>query len=90
MSPTLLDLPDELLICISEQLIDTKLALQNLVLANRRLSAIAEPALYRSVFFRKPSELARLIGVIKDSPRRMNGIHHLDVRAQRLVVLATP
>ncbi|KAK4555110.1 hypothetical protein LTR86_007876 [Recurvomyces mirabilis] len=79
---TLLDLPDELLVCISEQLADSKEALRELILACRHFRAIVEPILYREIFFRKPNVLARLLAAFKAAPNRLNSIHKLDARCK--------
>ncbi|KAK5109663.1 hypothetical protein LTR62_006785 [Meristemomyces frigidus] len=76
------DLPDELLICVCEQLADSKAALRQLVVTSRRLQAIAEPVLYRHIFFRKQSELANLLVSVESSPSRTKAFRELDVRCK--------
>ena len=74
------DLPDELLLSIAECLEGNRKALQSLVLTCRRLQDLSEPTLYRSIFFRDPKKLRRLIDAIEDTPRRKCGIRSIDAR----------
>ncbi|KAK0289207.1 hypothetical protein LTR54_014574 [Friedmanniomyces endolithicus] len=80
MPSALCELPNELLANIAEHLQFESSALRSLARTSRSFQAIAEPVLYRSVFFRTGAQLTNLKHALASEPWRYPSIHTIDVR----------
>ncbi|KAK1079375.1 hypothetical protein LTR33_006444 [Friedmanniomyces endolithicus] len=80
MSPALCELPNELLANIAGHLLCEPSSLRSLARTSRHFQAIAEPILYRSIFFRTGAQLIRLQQSLASEPWRFKSVHTLDVR----------
>lgn len=86
MAASLLDLPDELVIAILAQ-VDDLIALRYAARCSRKVQALAEPFLYRDIFFRSGTEAVRLANSLHSRHQRCRAIRTLDVRCKRRVAM---
>jgi len=80
MPSALCELPNELLANIAEHLQFDFSALRSLARTSRSFQAIAEPVLYRSIFFRNGAQLYSLQDALACESWRYRSIHTVDVR----------
>jgi len=69
-SPTLAELPDELLIQIFELLLPSLRDLCTLCLVSRRINSVADPVLYKSILFDTPRHHLTFSESLVSRPRR--------------------
>ncbi|CAK3998425.1 Hypothetical predicted protein [Lecanosticta acicola] len=84
MAVKLCDLANEVLSLIAEQLEGDTESLQALRGTSSRFRAIAEPVLYRHLFFRDYDKITSLVPFLlqPDSPSRLKAVHSIDARPQ--------
>jgi len=82
MPSALCELPNELLANIAEYLQSEASDLRSLARTSRSFQAIAEPVLYRSIFFRTGAQLTRLQHALTCEPWRFTSVRILDVRCK--------
>ncbi|KAK0248698.1 hypothetical protein LTS16_013610 [Friedmanniomyces endolithicus] len=80
MPSALCELPNELLANIAEHLQFDFSALRSLARTSRSFQAIAEPVLYRSIFFRNGAQLYSLQDALACESWRYRSIHTVNVR----------
>ena len=81
MATTLLDLPDELIIAILGELDDLP-ALRAIACCSHQFQALAEPHIYRDIFFRSGDAAVRLANSLRARKERCRAVRKLDIRCK--------
>ncbi|KIW04028.1 uncharacterized protein PV09_04851 [Verruconis gallopava] len=75
----LMSLPDELLLCVVEQIDDTP-SLRSFILTCQKAQSLAEPCLWRSIVIRNGEQARMLFGMFLKRRERRAFVQHVDVK----------
>ncbi|KAK5131365.1 hypothetical protein LTR08_000968 [Meristemomyces frigidus] len=82
MAGPITELPDELNICIIEELGSDLAALRCLALTNKTYQALTEPILYRSLFLRKGFESKNILHALHTGACRSKSVRSIEARLE--------